>query len=71
MNVLGLISWYSYQFNKLDWTVLMRKGQFECYFFRKFTINIVRSIFSNTFRNVKNKLLNSHRLYYNEAIAPF
>lgn len=49
----------------------MRKEQFECYFFRKFTINIVRSIFSNTFRNVKNKLLNSHRLYYNEAIAPF
>ena len=27
-----------YDSDKLDWTVLMRKGQFECYFFRKFTI---------------------------------
>ena len=26
-----------YDSDKLDWTVLMRKGQFECYFFRKFT----------------------------------
>lgn len=27
-----------YDSDKLDWTVLMRKGQFECYFFRKFTL---------------------------------
>ena len=27
-----------YDSDKLDWTVLMRKEQFECYFFRKFTI---------------------------------
>ena len=29
-----------YDSDKLDWTVLMRKGQFECYFFRKFTGNV-------------------------------
>ena len=32
-----------YDSDKLDWTVLMRKGQFECYFFRKFTIHLKHS----------------------------